>query len=208
MNRAQLDRALGSCFLFDGIDDPAGLVYGVSEIESFPKGSVISAAAGVGIILSGAARVTKTSVDGRTLPMTTLTPGRLFGIAGLFGGDGDGISNVTALSDVNVLFISEEALRRLLCENPTLSMNYIAYLSERIRFLNRKIDAFTAGNAELKLLLFLTGLAGEDGTIELPCSVSECARRLNMGRASFYRALESLERSGAITRDGGLRLVR
>ncbi len=212
MDSIQLNKALGRCVIFSGIEDPAGLVGGVSEIVSFRRGEAISTVSDgeprAGVILSGDASVVKSSGDGRPLPMTTLTPGRLFGIAGMFGGDGGELSEITAAHDAEVLFISERSLRRLLGENPALAINYIAYLTQRVRFLNRKIDSFTAGNAELKLLMFLTGLAEADGSVALPFSAGECARRLDMGRASFYRALDSLERRGAIIREGGARGLR
>ena len=211
MKSVQLNQALCLCEIFSGTADPAEKVRGISETVRFQRGEpILTVSEGelrAGIILKGSAKVTKKTESGHSLPMTTLTPGRLFGIAGMFGGDGSGIYEIVAAQSTDVLFMTESGLRQLIRENPDVAMNLIAYLTQRIRFLNSKIDSFTAGNTEMKLLMFLTDLADNDGCVKLPFSVSEGARRLDMGRASFYRALDSLEQSGTITRtDGVIRL--
>ena len=80
-------------------------------------------------------------------------------------------------------------------------MSYIAFLSQRIRFLNRKIDSFTAPSAREALLRHLLEIH-RDGAAEITGGYSQLARTLNIGRASLYRALDALEAEGCIRRDG------
>ena len=78
-----------------------------------------------------------------------------------------------------------------------LALNYIKFLSGRIEFLNLKIDAFTATDAAQKLSLYLYNSTSEETK-----NLTELAKRLNMGRASLYRAVEALEKEGIIEKNG------
>ncbi len=84
---------------------------------------------------------------------------------------------------------------------PGVGRSYIAYLSGRIRFLTRKIDALTAGSTERKLARFLLSRAGE-GLDEVACSSAGLAKRLGVSRASLYRAYDALSARGLIRREG------
>ena len=66
----------------------------------------------------------------------------------------------------------------------------------RIWFLSSRISALTAGTAEQKLAVYLL----EQGDMEI--SMTDLSQRLNLGRASLYRAAEELEELGAIAREG------
>ena len=82
--------------------------------------------------------------------------------------------------------------------------NYLAFLSEKIRYLNRKIVTLTAGSAERRLAYFLDTSIPENAadipTITVP--MNSLAEMLNLGRASLYRAADRLSEEGFIERDG------
>ena len=77
--------------------------------------------------------------------------------------------------------------------------SYISFLSERIKFLNRKILYYTAGSAERRLALYLTSFPSDTVTPDLP--MNALADLLDIGRASLYRAFDRLSEDGFITRD-------
>ena len=77
--------------------------------------------------------------------------------------------------------------------------NYIEFLSDRIRFLNKKIRFFTSGSAERRLALYLDSFNEEK--IELEAGMSAIADMLDIGRASLYRAFDKLTEDGFILRD-------
>ena len=85
-------------------------------------------------------------------------------------------------------------------------MNYVRFLSDRIRFLNSKIATFTADSAKSKLMRYLVSQAelqnNPEGNVVLPVSCQKLAESLNIGRASLYRAFEQLENDGLIRRSG------
>ena len=78
--------------------------------------------------------------------------------------------------------------------------NYIRYLSDRIAFLNSKIAGLSAGDSVHKLAQWLLEHAS-GGAAPLP-PMTRLANELNLGRASLYRAMDTLEVSGAIRREG------
>jgi DNA-binding IclR family transcriptional regulator len=65
-------------------------------------------------------------------------------------------------------------------------------------YLNKKITVFTAGSAERKLACFmLDHISGN--TFTPPTSMKRLSDMLGIGRASLYRAIDSLTECGAIT---------
>ena len=73
------------------------------------------------------------------------------------------------------------------------------------RRIGRRIDTFTADDVSARLRGMLKDFwlrQGKGGAFTLPCSYTQLAALLNVGRASLYRALEQLEREGLFTREG------
>ena len=80
--------------------------------------------------------------------------------------------------------------------------NYIRFLTDRIRFLNRKITALTDGQSDDRLRRYLLEHGSETGEVELPGSMKELAQMLHMGRSSLYRSLDVLLAEKTVRREG------
>lgn len=154
------------------------------------------------ILLKGRASVTKNGGSGKIL-MSILEKGDIFGMAALFYEDEPFLTEITALDKVTMLMISKENLKKIFVRWPVVSENYITILSEKIHFLNRKISTYTKGDTLRKVASFLLQYtdAGTK-TATLPYSMTDMADALNTGRASVYRAFDSLENDGIIKRSG------
>ena len=150
----------------------------------------------LGVLLSGRVQVSKGE-----LLVSSLGPGDLFGAAALFNDREDYATTLTARASCRLLFFPQEQVAGLLEAHPGLARNYIRYLSGRIRFLDRKIEGLIAGSAERRLAQYLLERQA-DGAVVLDCSVTGLAGRLNVSRASLYRALDSLAAAGAIEKNG------
>lgn len=149
----------------------------------------------MGMILTGSAAVVK----GRAV-INTLVPGDIFGAVTLFSDEPSPATTVTARVECSAIFFEKEAIAKLIESEPGAAVGFAAYLSARIRFLTRRIEALTAGDSASKLLSYLLERE-QGGEVEIQ-SCAELARRLDVGRASLYRALDSLEASGDIRREG------
>ena len=150
----------------------------------------------LGIILSGSAQVTRNE-----LIVSVLEEGDLFGAAALFHQARDYVTTLTARTDCAMLLLPQSLVSASMAQNPRLAENYIRYLSGRIRFLSDKIQELIAGSAEEKLEQYLLSRV-EGNVVHLDCSLTGLAKRLNMSRASLYRAFDALEAGGTLCRRG------
>ncbi len=195
---------LKDCSLFADINE-GELNSIIEEKEIFQiewkKNDCMEADRGLYIICSGKIRVCKKE-DGRELFLKYLVPGDSFGYTKLFS-SGDYRQQILlfAKEKTKTLFISEQTVRELIETHPQLAINIISILTDKIRFLNRKIDSFTSPTTESRLLKYLLSCTDDgDGQVVLEESMAELARKLDMGRASLYRAFDSLEKNGDISR--------
>ncbi len=168
----------------------------------FEEGDVILPQNGdsrrAGIFLAGDAIVT-TADDSKNTLLRFSKAGDFFGIANLFTNE-DYVSSIRAKKKCRVFFFTEEAIRELLETDKTFLYNYLGFLSGRICYLNHKIRYLTAGSAERRLALYLSSF--EKDTVELDASLSSLSELLDIGRASLYRAFDTLTDDGYIEKDG------
>lgn len=200
-------KLLAQCFLFQSLPPEAlEALAGSLAAETCPAGTVIYSRArfrkAIGVLLEGRLSVLK----GQDLLLKTLEPGQCFGAAALFCPAEDYVTTVRAKTPATLVFLPDQWLVSLFERYPRTAMDYIAFLSQRIRFLNRKIDSFTAPTAQEAVLGYLLDIQ-QDGTARIAGGYSQLARALNIGRASLYRALDALEEEGRIRRDGKTVLI-
>jgi CRP-like cAMP-binding protein len=173
------------------------------ELCTFVRGEIIfsndSYKPAIGLLLSGKAKVSK----GRTI-ISTLEKGNLFGAVTLFADKQSYATEITAASLCKVLFLSRKLMSNLMRANSGIAENYIAYLSQRIYFLTDKIDAFTAGSAEMRLAGWLLNNRDKSSNGSAHTTVNNfslLARELDISRASLYRAFDFFIEKGVIRRD-------
>ena len=202
MNKEYVQSVLKSCVLFSELSDAsvtrlseeatAFTCLSGDDITSYAKDSLI-------VIASGSANVFSKDVGSNTL-LRILSDGDVFGIAGLLSGY-SGISRIIAKSNrLTALSFPKERILSLITEDRDFAKKYISLLEKKIVFLNRRINAFTAGTCERTLATFLCSVSSEEQFEVGPIAFSNLAMQLNMGRASFYRALETFEQQSIVRR--------
>ena len=171
-----------------------------TEEQVYCKGDTIytpkTAKRALAVVLEGHVRV----MQGR-IPMNDLVEGDVFGVAALFGTDEDYPSTVVAESDCRVVYIPQETVVKWMKEVPQVAENYVGFLSDRIRFLNRRLATLTAGQADGKLWKYLLAHHDEEGVVYVAEGMSALAEHLDMGRSSLYRSLDALALAGRIRRE-------
>ena len=204
-----VQKILQELFLFTGIDFPlldktyhildkvVLCEYGPDEILLSKQQDPI----GLGVLLDGSAQILSGDEKRPTL-LRTLRAGDTFGAASLFSGERNYRTCVRASAQCQVLYLPSDLIQQICFHEPEAAQNYITFLSGRISFLNRKITACTAGSAQEKLILYLLHLPlGADGSWELDISYGGLSEQLGVGRASLYRAMDSLCEAGLIVRE-------
>lgn len=193
---------LGS-FLFTGIPtEEATQLCGEFEfaVKELKRGDSIlchgSNAHCFGVIVCGRALVSRAS-GGRRVILRHLEEGAFFGVSSLFGGEAFP-TDIAADTKCVVAIATESALETLLKSDPQVAMNYIRFLSGRIRFLNDSIDSYSIRSADEKIAKFiLRECVGGEGSV---LSYTRTADELGIGRASLYRSLDNLENRNIISR--------
>ena len=195
--------------LFEGVDEEK-LSYAIESGDFSPKsyevGEVICSPADTErkmvIFLSGEAEI-YTADEGRSTLLRTVGQGGIVGVANLFSNE-DFVSRVIAAKRCEAMEISPEGYGKILEDDKRAMYNYLAFLSEKIRYLNRKIVTLTAGSAERRLAYFLDTSIPENATefSEITVQMNSLSEMLNLGRASLYRAADKLTEEGFISRNG------
>lgn len=174
-----------------------------AHFRSYAPGEVICSkndfSAQLGLVLSGEAVIYQDDVL-----LNRVETGGCFGAAALFCEAQEYPTVIRAGSACDVMLCDRALLCDILTLDRLLLERYLAFLSERILFLNQKIETFTRPDAAAKLLSFLqqNAVPLPDGTARLSCrSFSALAHALDLGRASLYRALDTLETQQFIKRE-------
>ena len=192
-------------FLLNGLNKQqiCEIVANFSSPILFNKGDIVYSSQkfsnAIGYILRGVA-VAKADNQNET-HLKTFEKGMSFGAAAVFGNGEHYISTITAKTDLEVLFITENELLALFEKYPQTAVNYITFLSEKIRFLNKKLNVVSSSGTENTVFKYLTSLADKNGEILNFKNMSLVSKTLGISRASLYRALNDLEKSGYIIKE-------
>lgn len=153
------------------------------------------------LILKGNASVTKIGLNGHKTVINRLSEGDVFGMASLFYEEAEYPSEITAESALRLAVFPKDAVEEAFATSPEFAKAYVTLLSEKILFLNKKISAFSEGDASEKVLRWVLTMANGENEFVLPCSVSKLSQMLGIGRASVYRAFDILQTRGIISRE-------
>ncbi len=153
----------------------------------------------LGILIKGSATVTRYQGNGQ-MHMSRLAKSDIFGAASLFSSEKEYVVDIRCTTDCRTILISEIQLIRWMQLDSRILYNYLKYLTGRIRFLNRRLDALTETSVSLRIMTFLSG-ASKDGNCRVK-SCQELAQALCLSRATLYRALDTLCSEGKISRKG------
>ncbi|MBR2600392.1 MAG: Crp/Fnr family transcriptional regulator [Erysipelotrichaceae bacterium] len=209
VTRKQLNQ-ICSTFLFDGMKNSEILSILKDEraiCTDYGKGEVIfrpqQYSRSLAYILKGAVSVSMQTGTRENFPMRKIEAGSFFGVAAMFNDDTPYVTEITAVKETRIIFFSEALVEQCIREHEVFAMNYVRFLSDRIRFLNRKINLLANSSSENSLIGYLLNAAGRFGEeFRLEVSYTELARNLNIGRSSLYRAMDDLEEKNIIRRKG------
>ena len=196
---------LSEVFLFQGISkEEIRLLFSdiTTAIAEYRKGENIflpeHKEEKIGFILSGECLVERVKTDGDAIPLNTLTKYGSFGILSILSVD-DYPTRIKASKDTRVLFINKKDALGLMENSSAVAMNVIKFLSNKIGFLNKKIATFSSDTVLQKLARHIYSLYQKSSSPLISFNCKRAAESLNSGRASVYRALDSLSNSGIIT---------
>ena len=193
-------------FLFQNVDDEALekiLKDYPPKVVSYKRGEIVYSSASeglVGFVFDGQCEVRRTKPDGSRTVLNVLSERDSFGILSVFSGE-EFPTQIFAIKNCEILCFSDEQIKHFVNNNLQISSNLISFLVGRVNFLNKKIATFSGTRVEDRLAAFLLCQADTYHSNSFPIHYLNTAEEINAGRASVYRALDSLEESGLITID-------
>jgi CRP-like cAMP-binding protein len=162
------------------------------------------------VVLDGALKLAIQAPNGQEKVVERLTAGQSFGEALMFMSVPAYPLAAIAIEESRVLAVPNTEIVAVLKESPEACFRMMAELSRRLHGLVREVEEVTLASARLRLVRFLTDLAG-DGTagaadVTLPETKQLLASQLAMKPETLSRIFRALTDEGLLQVDG--RLIR
>lgn len=192
-------------FIFSDLDNESinNITLTFPKAQTFKKGEIIYSADtfknAIGFVISGS--VVAVANNHNEVLLKNFTQNMCFGVAAIFGGGDNYVSTITAKTNCEILFLSEEDLKAIFNKYPQVAINYIRFISDKIRFLNEKLRVISCMSAEDTLMTYFSSVADADGYANIPDNMTRFAKTLGLSRATLYRALDILEKNGSILKE-------
>ena len=156
------------------------------------------------IVLSGSLICRMVSLSGKQVEVTRLRPGNLIAPAFIFAKNNSMPVSVETDSEVKLLRMTPQTLKKLIDDDADIRMNYIRSLSNIDVFLTHKMKVLSLFTVREKVAYLLLERAGEQNsnTIRLTRSRQEIADSFGIQKFSLLRVLSEFEKEGVI-RVGG-----
>jgi CRP/FNR family transcriptional regulator len=187
----------------------------VAVPRRFPAGTVILREGDSGdtcyVMRSGRARVTREHGGGRSITLTNLGPGDIFGELAMFGGELRS-ATVEAIEDTEAIAILADDLKRVLRQHPETAVKLLAALGQKLREANERIarqsfQTVSSRVAGVLARMIETGVgtsvvehpSRDEGDIVVRSTQAELAQLAGASREATSRFLASLQRAGVVT---------
>ena len=156
------------------------------------------------IVLSGSLICRMVSLSGKQVEVTRLRPGNLIAPAFIFAKNNSMPVSVETDSEVTLLRMPPQTLKKLIDDDADIRMNYIRSLSNIDVFLTHKMKVLSLFTVREKVAYLLLERAGEQNsnTIRLTRSRQEIADSFGIQKFSLLRVLSEFEKEGVIRVDG------
>jgi len=205
--------ALKRSKLFESLEDSTLRVLAQRAVErTFRKDEVLFVAGdearGLYVIVEGAVRAYRVSLDGREQVIHVERAGATIAELPVFD-DGTYPSTAAAEEDTTVLFIDKQDVRRLCLEHPQIPLAALKVLAARLRRCAELVEALSLREVGQRLARFLVAEAHRNGTradngtwMNLTQTNQQIAARIGSVREVVSRAFTRLQHEGLIVVDG------
>ncbi|TCK97827.1 CRP-like cAMP-binding protein [Natranaerovirga hydrolytica] len=177
------------------------------ELKSYTNDEIIafegSPCTQLGLIFHGNINISKIYPSGRTVSITTLTKGNVFGEVILFSNHSIYPSTVIASTDCSVLFFEKNKFLFMCDHFPKVYKTLLQAFSDRILLLNQKITNLSLKSIRQKIIhyLFQCYKVQQSKYIDLHLNRSEWADLIGVPRPSLSRELINMKEDGLIDFD-------
>jgi CRP/FNR family transcriptional regulator len=210
---------LGQLDTFAGLDaDELARLAEVAVPRTYEPGQVVFREGDEGdtcfVVRAGSLKATRTHSDGRTIALTELRAGDMFGELAMFSGETRS-ATVEAVEDTQAVALLGPDLRRLLTQHPDIAIKMLAALADRVRSANDRIASQSFQGVASRVAGVLVaqvesrqaeGAAESDVKVQM--TQADIAQLAGTSRESASRFLATLERAGVVELGRGKVVVR
>ncbi len=129
-------------------------------------------AAGFYILLSGRLKIYKLSLEGKEQILHIIEPGEPFAEVALFS-ETKFPAYAEAIEKSEIMFLSRNAFRQLIGSDPSIAMNMLAILSQRLKYFTRLIEDLSLKEVPQRLAAYLIFLAHREGSDHVALGISK-----------------------------------
>jgi CRP-like cAMP-binding protein len=203
--------ALANCRLFKGYtksDVHNFLLPAEYKISNFKKNQFIfrmdQPITYIGIILKGSIEVQKIFQSGKVINLIYKEKGELFAEGTIFSQMPAYPCQVISRENTDVMLLPKQYVIKALADDSILLANFLALMSDKLIFLNKKIELLSYCSIQSKIAYSLLHCIATDNNtsiIELPYTQKAWAEHLNVSRPSLCRELKNLCKAKIILTD-------
>ncbi len=187
---------ISQTILFKGLPDQhIEALLNIAQEKAFAKNELIFSEGDEGngffVTVDGLIKIYKLSLEGKEQIFHIFSPGEPFGEVPVFSGQ-TFPANAEAISNSRALFFSRKSIVKLISENPSLALNMLAVLSQRLRQFTVQIENLSLKEVPGRLAAHLIMLAIEQektDTIVLNISKAHLASLLGTIPETLSRIL-------------------
>jgi CRP/FNR family transcriptional regulator len=171
-------RLIANVLFFKGLsDDELATIQQIASPRVFRRNQLVFSdgeeGKGFFLIVSGKVKVFKLSPEGKEQILHILGPGEPLGQVAVFAGDSFP-ANAQAIADSRLLFFPRRAFVDLIQSRPSLALNMLAIMSNRLREFTVQIENISLKEVPARLASYLLYLSGEhEGTDLLRLTISK-----------------------------------
>lgn len=129
-------------------------------------------ASGFYILLSGRLKIYKVSLEGKEQILHIIEPGEPFAEVALFS-ETKFPAYAEAIEKSEVMFLSRNAFRQLIGNDPSIAMNMLAILSQRLKYFTRLIEDLSLKEVPQRFAAYLLFLARRQGSDHVALGISK-----------------------------------
>lgn len=197
-----LINVLKQCILMKGFSEKdieeilKDITYATS---SYAKGSIIALegtpCSSIGILIKGSVEIQKIYASGKTITMSKLGVGNIFGEVIIFSNRSTYPATIAASDNCKIMFISKDNILRLCSLNSNFLNNFMTLLSNKILMLNKKLRNISYKTIRQKIASYILDeyKSQQKLAIKLNCTKKELAEQLGIPRPSLSRELINMK---------------
>jgi CRP/FNR family transcriptional regulator len=165
-----IKKHLSQVDLFNGLS-PQQLdkIAGIVSDKEYKKGDLVFSDGddGIGfyIVISGRIKVFKVSPDGKEQIMHIFGPGQPFAEVPVFEGSCYP-ANAEAMDHSRLFFFQKKGFVELIQQNPSLAMNMLASLSQRLKQFSNLVESLSLKEVPGRLASYILYLSDKNGSID------------------------------------------